>query len=242
MKNTRLIILILLVLVSACAFAQADTWQDKMKIGGFSVIDIKGLSENSAKGRLVVPICGVFDIDLTKDSSGIISGKANISTKITGANISGSGILTDNGLHLIGNWKSDASSMLDINLTSNADNYLMGNGNMRLDKTWVNLAFNIASSGSSLTGGADLRSHRDTRFAVYDFGGTLKLSGNLTKLEGIVNGNVERRGKLSNKSTVYKIENMKINILDGTCVVNINGVDVKFDLFEEYGEKAGSGE
>lgn len=227
---------VLIIMCAICPSLHADDWQwpSQMTVGGFSVTAVKGNAaadgSGSASGKLQIPIVGVYEVSLNRSSRGEITGRAPVKGRIGGLDIDGIFSLAANGLKGTGTIKNLPGSVVGATLNIDSKGQMTGKGSLTLKKTNIDMTFNISGSSINLSGSADVHAQQDMPLALYDFRGNLKLSGSPGKLDAVANGQVQRKGKLANQVSSYKISNAAVNVVDGKCVVNVGGVNVTFDL------------
>lgn len=227
---------VLVIICVICPSLYADDWQwpSQMTVGGFTVTTVKGSTvadgSGSASGKLQIPIVGVYNVSLNRSSKGEITGSAPVKGRIAGLDIDGNFALAANGLKGTGTIKNLPGSVVGATLNIDSKGQMTGKGSLTLNKTSIDMTFSVSGSSINLTGLADVHAQQDTPLALYDFRGNLKLTGSPGKLDAIANGQVQRKGKLANQVSSYKISNAAVNVADGKCIVNVGGVNVTFEL------------
>ncbi|MDH7601507.1 MAG: hypothetical protein QHI38_05090 [Armatimonadota bacterium] len=227
--------LLTLCFVSPCA-AQGWEWPEEMRLGGFSITNIRGTvnSDGSGEAEGIVSIPGIpgQKTRLRRSSDGDISAEVLMSARISGAELLGTYLLDAGGLRTRkAEIRLVPHSVSEVTASVDTSGRFSGTGKARLGRLLVPVKFSISRDSFVLEGAAEVRAQQDTPLAKYTLSGTLKLTTRPPQMLLSVSGSVERIGKLSNQSARLQVSNVPVDASQGTCSISMEGVVVTFDLF-----------
>jgi hypothetical protein len=232
--RTIAILIALVVLTSANAFAADWQWPAQMSVGGFQISNVQGTvnanGSGSATGTLQIPGMGNPGISLSRSAQGNITGTVSIDAGVSGGSLRGSFALSNSGLAGRGTLECYSKSIgsSDIGISSRGE--AKGSGQMSFGRLSVRVDFTASSSSCSISGEAPIRAQVDTPMASYDLDGRIAVRSSGGSLLGSLSGQVKRTGKVSNQITTTNIPNTRVDQSNGQCTVNVGGVSVTFSV------------
>lgn len=233
--NTNAVVILISILLMISGQIWAAEWPDSTNISGFTVSGIKGTANSdgsgSGTGNVNLPGIGSKPINLTRSSSGEITGTTSFSVSLSGADISGSFRLDNSGFIGKGTVKCSPKHIEDASISISTEGGATGSGNVSFGAVKMPARFDISGGSFGLSGTVPVKVSADNTLANYEFSGKMELSGSGGQMALTANGTVRRTGKLSSQVTEESVSNISINPSSGQSSVTVGGVAVSFSFF-----------
>lgn len=232
--KTIAILTALVILTAVGAFAADWEWPAQMSLGGFQVTGISGTvnpnGSGNAAGTLQIPGLGNSNINLSRSPNGNITGSVSIDTRTFAGSLRGSFVLSNGGLGGRGTVECYSKSIdsSEIGITNRGE--ARGSGRMGLGRASAQVDFNVSSSSCNISGDLPVKAQVDTPMATYKLDGRLAIRAAGGSLSGMLSGQIERTGKVSNQVTTTNIPNTRVDLSNGQCTLSVGGVNVTFSV------------
>jgi hypothetical protein len=232
--RTITIVTALVILTAAGALAADWQWPAQMSLGSFQISGINGTvnadESGTATGTLQIPDMGNSNVDLSRSSQGNITGTLSVDARVSGGTLQGSFTLSNSGLSGRGTLECLSRSIGSSDISISSRGEAKGSGRISIGRLVVQVDFSASDSSCSISGEAPVKAQVETPMATYKLNGRLAVRTSGGSLTGMLSGQVERTGNVSNQVTTSNIPNTRVDLSNGQCTVNVGGVSVTFSV------------